>query len=620
METPPRPWILRALLATLIAVLLLVAKDWAYVPTFRLFLDQGAPAGPSSAIQQFAVEGERVVPLVIGGGASRAAFATEIGHDSTIYVGLRATARTAYAIEWHHGESRQVLAQGTVEGLAAISSEYPTGTGTIELVSDGPLTWVDPRVVRNLPLAPYAWLIGLLILCGLAWARRGPAQQPPTFFGARRISLLKAAAGATGLVAALLVSEVTLRVLGDRAPRGIVAQRHDLGEVNRDPHWTDSPRYGRRLRANVDTVNEWREGDIVRMGFIPPPAVPGPVHRFSFHTDAEGFRNDAVRDRIEIAALGDSFTDAMTMAGDASWPAQLESRLGVPVQNYGTAGFGPQQELMLLKEIVAPRRPRTVVLAFFAGNDIFDAEAFDAFQRSGGAIKRAQPGWRMSEVISRGETWFVVSALRAGIRLLNDQQGDVAAAEPAPAPPIEVAKSVPPAFDHGWFQLPVAGRPLRWAFMPPYLNTLNFSRDDLAGRSGWRLTSDAIKEMDAVSRSFGARLVVMFVPFKSQVYLPLVEAALSKDAIHEAFRFYLETYGRDIDVDRMLANRLAQNQLIAQLCAEAGIAFLDTTTALAAHLATGENVYFPDESHLNETGEALVADALAAFLTARPRP
>ena len=106
----------------------------------------------------------------------------------------------------------------------------------------------------------------------------------------------------------------------------------------------------------------------------------------------KAFAIRAVRDRFDIAALGDSFTDAMTMAGEASWPARLEGVLGVPVQNYGTAGFGPQQELLVLKDIVAPHRPRTVVLAFFAGNDIFDAEEFDAFQRSGGTIKRAPTG------------------------------------------------------------------------------------------------------------------------------------------------------------------------------------------------------------------------------------
>ena len=614
METPPRPWILRALLATLVAVVLLVAKDWAYAPTFHLFLDRHPAGAHSSAAQQFAIEGARVVPLIVTRGADRVALATEVGQNATVLVGLRATAPARYAIEWQRGAARRVLAQGTVNGSASIACAYPTGTGVLDLVSDGAVTWVDPRVVRSLPVWPYVWIAGLLILCRLAWTRREPERQPPSFFGIRHLTLLKTAAAAVSLVAALLASEVMLRALGDRVPGGIVTERHDLGEVNRDPHWIDSPRYGRRLRASVDTQNEWREGDIVRMGYVPSPPAPGPLHKFSFQTDAEGFRNRSVRDRFDIAALGDSFTDAMTMAGEASWPARLEGLLGVPVQNYGTAGFGPQQELLVLKDYVASHRPRTVVLAFFAGNDIFDAEAFDAFERSGGAIKRPQQGWRIKDVVSRADSWYVVSALRAARRSLGAHQGTVNAAAADPVRRIAAPISEGPSFDQGWFDLPVAGRRLRWAFMPPYLNTLNFSREDLSARSGWRLTGDAIKEMQRVSAAFGAKFVVMFVPFKSQVYLPLVDAALPRNEIAAAFRFYLESFGGTVDVERMLANRLAQNQLMSRLCAEAGIAFLDTTPVLAARVAAGENVYFPDESHLNEAGEVLIAETLAAFL------
>lgn len=104
MEAPPRPWILRALLATLIAVLLLVAKDWAYVPTFRLFLDHRGAAGHSAAAQQFGIEGDRVVPLIVAREAGRVAFSTGVGQDSTIHVGLRAAAPSTYAIEWQYPE------------------------------------------------------------------------------------------------------------------------------------------------------------------------------------------------------------------------------------------------------------------------------------------------------------------------------------------------------------------------------------------------------------------------------------------------------------------------------------------------------------------------------------
>ena len=591
-------------------MVLLVARNWAYVTTYRLYLDHRISSDRSTAAQQFDIEGARVVPLIVMREADRVGFATAVGQDSTIRVDLRAAAPTTYAIEWRRGPSHQTLAHGMVTGPVSIVCDYPGGTGILDLVSGGPMTWADARVVRNLRLWPH-----LTVLAGLMawWAATATSSR------SSRLAVFKAAALAIGLGGGLLTFEVALRAVGDRGPSGILSERHDLGEVTPDPRWIDSPRYGRRLRPNVDALNEWRHGDIVRMGYIPAP-IEGPLHRFTFHTDAEGFRNHAVRERFEVAALGDSFTDAMTMAAEASWPSRLEQTLGVPVQNYGTAGFGPQQELLVLKDFVASHRPRVVVLAFFAGNDLFDAEAFDAFAQSGGMQQRSAQGWRIKEVISRADTWFVVSALRAGGRWLRTSQEIVEAAAKAEQPVgTTMSNSERPSFDRGMFELPVANRRLRVALMPPYLNTLNFSEAELAARPGWRLTKSAISEMQSVSRSFGATFIVMFVPFKSQVYLPFLEAAFSREELRSAFRFYLDAYGRDVDVGRLHANRFAQTTLMRRFCAEAGIPFVDTTPALAVRLAEGENVYFPDESHLNETGEAILAETLVAYLRRQPQ-
>ena len=64
----------------------------------------------------------------------------------------------------------------------------------------------------------------------------------------------------------------------------------------------------------------------------------------------------------------------------------------------------------------------------------------------------------------------------------------------------------------------------------------------------------------------------------------------------------------------MRRNRLAQNAMLRDLCESAGIRFLDMTPALERRVESGDNVYFPDESHLNEFGHAIVAESLASFL------
>jgi hypothetical protein len=129
------------------------------------------------------------------------------------------------------------------------------------------------------------------------------------------------------------------------------------------------------------------------------------------------------------------------------------------------------------------------------------------------------------------------------------------------------------------------------------------------------LTRAAILEMQRTTRGFDGELIVMFIPFKSQVYWPLLERAFSRDQVTAALNFYLEGNQRPLDLDAMRHNRFAQNDLIRRLCEDAQIPFVDTTAALEARLETGENVYFPDESHLNEVGQGVVTDALAAFLS-----
>ena len=89
MHIQARIWISRALLFGQIAVLLLVVRNWAYVTTYRLYLDHRITSERSTASQQFDIEGARVVPLIVTRGPDRVAFATNIGQDSTVLVDLR---------------------------------------------------------------------------------------------------------------------------------------------------------------------------------------------------------------------------------------------------------------------------------------------------------------------------------------------------------------------------------------------------------------------------------------------------------------------------------------------------------------------------------------------------
>jgi GDSL-like Lipase/Acylhydrolase family len=596
-----------------LAVAVLLVRNWAYVTTYRLYLPQRVDdAARSSAAQRFDIEAARVVPQIVSRDDDVITFKTAVGKPSTLHVAVRPSGPVHYEIRWRDGSTVETLAGGEVSTPVTIVHAIPARDGMLEFVSRGSLAWIDPRLVRDLRVIPHIVAIGLLLAGSFALARRrGPP--PARHTGDRRIWFRRVAI-VGGLAIGLGMLEGGMRALGDRIPSGIASERHDLGEVRRDPRWEDTPQFGRRLRPRVDAINEWRYGDIVRMGYVPAAVSDGIVHRFAFHTDDEGFRNARVRERIDVAALGDSFTDAMTLPIDAAWPTRLERQTGLAVQNYGTAGFGPQQELLTLKTYAFRHHPRIVVLAYFAGNDLFDAEAFDDFTQSGGAMRRAVPGWQIKDVVSRADTWFLVSALRAVGGWASTLERAEARADVVPVSSARPAPESGVAFDRGMFTAVINGRAIRWAFMPPYLNTLTMSEHDLAARRGWTLTQQAIGEMQDISRALGARLVVMFVPFKSQVHLPWLAGALPEPALSRALQFYLPDNPGTPDVAAMLRNRLAQNRLLQRFCERRGIAFLDTTDALTARFLAGDNVYFPDESHLNEVGQAVVAETVAAQL------
>ena len=249
-----RSWIPTTLAIAQVIVVLVAVRQWAYVTTYRLYLDAAATSPTSAAAQRFDIEGHRVVPRIVTRGPDRVAYTTDVSADSTIQVGLRPTRPTQYAIEWRDSSTHRVLAQGSADQPTSIACASPRGPGAIELVSDQAVAWVDPRVVQDGETGWYAVALATLLLSSVAWARWRPVPRDAEAGDSTRMFWFKVLAVSVGTAVPLLASEMALRLMGDAAPSGILEQRHDLGEVTRDARWQYTPRYGRRLRAQRQHV------------------------------------------------------------------------------------------------------------------------------------------------------------------------------------------------------------------------------------------------------------------------------------------------------------------------------------------------------------------------------
>ncbi len=618
-DTPWVGWLLVAGQCLLAATL---AWQWLCVSTYRLYLDERrAPesSAPAGARQRFAVSGDRVEPQILTTEDERLSFPIDFRRSAELR--LRAVPRSQATLEIAIVQkgARRMLQRQTLSEAADIAQSLPPTTGLLELASQGDLLWSDPRVVRKADLAPA--LLGLLALLALTGLRAAPLTVPRAAWA--RTALLGGLTAGMAASICLVVLEVGLRAIGDGLPSWITAQRRNLGEVHTDPRWQDSARYGARLAKHVDTFCEWQHGDIVRMGFLPPGLVRHPAYRFPFVTDADGFRNSESESRATaLAALGDSFTDGLTLPAELTWPARLGRLLGVSVRNYGTSGFGPGQELLVLKEHVQARRSRRVVVGFFAGNDLLDAERFESFQRDGGPVPAPGLGWRFKEVIARFDELYLTSLYEGASGLLGDRKRNAADLWSSRGPEDysgedpAAASATRPGFDRGLFTVPMAGRVLQFAFLPPYLNSLKLSRQELQASRGWESTRRSYQEMKRLVHAQGGELVVLFIPSKAQVYLPLLEASLPRAELQRALRLCLGDQPQPPGLEVVLRNRLALNDLMREFCEEEGITFLDLTAELQSTLSTGHNVYFPDDSHWNAAGHETAAAALARLLRA----
>ena len=101
-----------------------------------------------------------------------------------------------------------------------------------------------------------------------------------------------------------------------------------------------------------------------------------PSQRVTVQYDRNGFRNPADLDRADIVVLGDSYIEAPMILDKALSTTVLGRLQGRPVANLGNSGYGPQQELAVLKRFGLPLRPEVVVWAFFEGNDLSNMEEY----------------------------------------------------------------------------------------------------------------------------------------------------------------------------------------------------------------------------------------------------
>lgn len=355
---------------------------------------------------------------------------------------------------------------------------------------------------------------------------------------------------------------------------------------------------------------------LLRPLFIPQFAVeengsvlrPDPVFGFvvtpgSRGHDAWGFKNDAVPTTTDIVALGDSHTYGI-YGTHVDWPHILASTTEHSVQNMGVWGYGPVEYLGLLPKALS-LHPKVVVVAVYLGNDVFNA--YDAAYHRDSWKDLRDPGFsdatpvtartfKETHIAFRGLRDFVRahSALYKlvgdGTRLLREEVGlasprtvgtrDWSTGDPDASLIFDAVPAVKTKF---WSASRIKG--------------VDLSRPEIG--EGLAVTKRVFLRMRAEAAAGGARLIIVLIPSKEEVYAPLVKDAGLANA----------------DFDASVRNESRIREDLLDFCRTHALSCADGLPELTRRVAQGTALYrYHWDEHPAPSGYEVYADIVGRAL------
>ena len=380
-----------------------------------------------------------------------------------------------------------------------------------------------------------------------------------------------------GLVMALGVAEVLIRAFPNLVP----------SEVRVNPPV-------RRVKAFVDETYDLRlsDGDLYHYmrGKIVPlsPDQDRVVAHVHVVTDANGFRNSSPeKATYSIVALGDSFTRASGVA--FSWPQKLAELTGMDVLNLGDVGFGPQDELKVLQEDGLKKQPQWVIMAYFGGNDLYDAASY----------KEANP----------------LILFRFGKYMLDQSIEAWHKGRSAKVPAAAVSTYQYPVM------VTINGTDLDTAFFSYYMGWLSVNQETIKSSQNYRLVTETILKVQELSEGAKAQFLLVYVPSKEHVYLPYLK---DPNVLKRVFAD-VPTIERDEAGFLQFTNKRATPEptrlhmedharLLSDLATENHIHFLDLTPIFQEEASRGAELYYPFDTHWNQLGHDLAAETMNRYI------
>ncbi len=330
-----------------------------------------------------------------------------------------------------------------------------------------------------------------------------------------------------------------------------------------------------------------------------------PEYSVVYSTNSIGFRDreHTIKKNsnvFRIVVLGDSFTEALQVPLEQTFPYLLEEKLNsnsniqkeIEIINLGKSGFGTDREYLTLKHIGLEYNPDLVILAFLTGNDVrnnyaeFENTYWHVYQNGNislnprpffvinetGELEELPFQGRIIKVDKNSFTFNILRKFRSPgylySKVKNFQRQKVSKGYKVNGVPIDL-----------------------------YAYAHEYSAD---WQEAWNITKALILKIDKESKENGAQLLLVSLTNRNQVH-------------NEYWKETLETYPEMKNMEWCLEK---PEEILTNFSAENNITYLPLLPPFREHVnRTSEKVHGHYDGHWNANGHKLAAELIYGKLS-----
>ena len=322
--------------------------------------------------------------------------------------------------------------------------------------------------------------------------------------------------------------------------------------------------------------------------------------------DDQGFcnprRDPYDRAKIDVIAIGDSFTWCVVLSPQATWISQVGEITGMPVYNLGRGGIGPYDYLQILKHFGLTRKPDYVIMNIYEGNDLRDSVRYQehiAAAQEGRVLYREAADRSTREIDL--DSLLDYPLIRDSYALNFTAAVTDKAYEGVKNAILRASGGDAPERVNFHYRLQFPGKTVDFNLQNADESEVRFARKLEKGDIDFSAFNDALSEFVALARQHGYTPVVAYSPSAYTGYADFVE--FEDPSLTELMPWFSRT----------------QRKFLQDKATELGYIFVDLTPALQAagkSLKEEELLYHPINVHFTVKGNRIVAETLANVISA----